>query len=130
MHVRLMRIKQILLYNFTADDKLRDSQVGMRAQNIQVPEPTMNLDLHNDCPSDEFKKHLTIHEFGHALGLGHEHQRSDFWRCIKPFTDIGKMKEDLNVSDEDFADAWKEIDTSEEGHHTPDYDPESIMHYW
>ncbi len=32
--------------------------------------------------SDKYKMSYVLHEFGHALGLDHEHQRSDFWDIL------------------------------------------------
>ena len=57
-------------------------------------------------------KYIVIHEFGHALGLGHEHQRSDFWELTKPYIDVTKMKnvtkmkKDLDLSDTNFQTIW------------------------
>ena len=93
-------------------------------------EPTMWLDLHTGGVNDDYKKHVVIHEFGHILGLTHEHQRSDFWKLIKPFIDQKKMKKDLKLTDDQFKTDWG-IDHSRnvEGVST-EYDPTSIMHYW
>ena len=52
----------------------------------------MWLDLHTGGVGDDYKKYIVIHEFGHTLGLGHEHQRSDFWNLIKPYVNITRLK--------------------------------------
>lgn len=31
---------------------------------------------------DDYKRHLVLHEFGHMLGLGHEHQSPKAWYFI------------------------------------------------
>ena len=88
----------------------------------------MQLDLSksDDC----HKQHLVVHEFGHALGLGHEHQRPDFWKLIEPFVNENKMEkliEDMGACCSD----WK-MDKGlkiEKGTATR-YDSESVMHYW
>ena len=86
----------------------------------------MWLDLHSGGVGDDYKKHIVIHEFGHALGLGHEHQRSNFWNLIKPYVDIARMKKDLGASDKGFKAYW---DSDPQTGICTNYDPQSIMHY-
>ena len=93
---------------------------------------TMQLSL-TKAWSDGLKRHYIIHEFGHALGLGHEHQRSKFWQFLNPYVNLEKMKQDPVVGgDHNFKTNWAEgavsyyssdLDNPEE------YDPQSVMHY-
>lgn len=76
-------------------------------------------------PDKKYQEHLIVHEFGHVLGLGHEHQRSDFWSWLKDHVDENKMKKDLGGR---FSD-WERKDDQMDGGATP-YDSGSVMHYW
>ena len=66
--------------------------------------------------------HIVRHEFGHVLGLEHEHQRSVFWDVAEKFLDVEKMKSDKLVTKAFFR-------AKQRGEGT-DYDSDSIMHYW
>jgi hypothetical protein len=104
--------------------------MGKKATKAKYNQATMWLDLHlNGTVEDKYKKHLVVHEFGHALGLGHEHQRSDFWKLIKPYVDVAKMKKDLGVSTKGFKVNW-DSDSQFKTDKCTAYDPNSIMHYW
>ena len=91
--------------------------------------PTMYLNLFGKPEADQ--RSLVLHEFGHALGLDHEHQRSDFWKVLERFT-IGKkrMQDGDNgcakAADEHFKNDYQ----GRVGVQQTDYDPQSIMHYW
>lgn len=53
------------------------SYLGTDAQQIAADEPTMNYGwLTPDSTDDELRR-VVLHEFGHALGLIHEHQNPD-----------------------------------------------------
>lgn len=53
------------------------SYLGTMCQQIPVSEPTMNYGwLTPDSPEDELRR-VVLHEFGHAMGLIHEHQNPD-----------------------------------------------------
>ena len=67
-----------------------------------------------------------VHEFGHTLGLGHEHQRSDFWECIENYIDQVAMSK--GIGPERFKDWEKNAGLDLEK--ATEYDCESVMHYW
>ena len=93
-------------------------------------EPTMRLGLLSR--REEYNEHIIVHEFGHAYGLQHEHQRSCFLDVAKKYLDETKMKaflrrDDPNYSDDNFLrDYWERA----QGIESPDYDCDSVMHYW
>ena len=60
------------------------SYLGTQARNFPKVEQTMNLQFWRTMPSSEFRR-VTLHEFGHALGLLHEH--------ASPLSDIQWNKE-------------------------------------
>ncbi|WP_339057775.1 matrixin family metalloprotease [Candidatus Regiella endosymbiont of Tuberolachnus salignus] len=54
------------------------SDLGKNSRKTAANEPTMNFDGFTDDPSDEaYLKSATLHEFGHALGLLHEHHNPE-----------------------------------------------------
>ena len=83
------------------------------------------------------QKSLVLHEFGHVLGLEHEHQRSDFWKVLGDKDENGEYRfivgEDEMRSgkygntacNEHFRAAWQAG-----GSMQSEYDSDSIMHYW
>ena len=100
-------------------------------------EPTMFLNLH--WMSDAAKKSYVIHEFGHALGLDHEHQRSRFWDILETKDKKGdhltigvanmqiKGKYGEPACQQHLRKNWTENEVKIT---RPEYDPDSIMHYW
>ena len=50
------------------------SYVGKACRRIDPTEPTMNFGWLDDASSDEEVRSVVLHEFGHAIGLVHEHQ--------------------------------------------------------
>jgi len=115
-----------------------DAALVKRARRKEKQEPTMMLrflhsksddDLEDNKENIAYNNHIIIHEFGHALGMEHEHQRSKFWFYAKDFIDLDKMKRGLGMSDKELQKDYGECPafSTEDG---SDYDPESVMHYW
>ena len=50
------------------------SYLGTHAQHIDAGEPTMNFGWLTPESSDDDVRRVVLHEFGHAIGLIHEHQ--------------------------------------------------------
>jgi len=51
------------------------SYIGRDIVTVKPPDPTMNLGWIEDTEDiSEVDRGVVLHEFGHALGLGHEHQ--------------------------------------------------------
>ncbi len=67
-----------------------------------------------------------MHEFGHALGLGHEHQRKVFGNVLMKFFDDKVLKKTFSQYSRD-VDAYPDDDDHKI---YSEYDPDSIMHYW
>ena len=94
--------------------------------------PTMNLNLKDSSFDPDTQKFLVVHEFGHALGLEHEHRRSGFWKVASKFVDIAKMKADPRLKKANFAEDWgiSESEVVPQSGQCSNYDPRSVMHYW
>ena len=89
--------------------------------------------------TDENKKIYVLHEFGHALGLDHEHQRSDFWDILGEKDENGDYRFIIGEAKMKAGDGCKEAcdqvfmrryDVSYDKQEQSEYDPNSIMHYW
>ena len=89
---------------------------------VTQDKPTMMLNLKD--LTQEFQKSLVIHEFGHALGLDHEHQRSDFWDVLEKFFDKSRIPNSQTIR------VKKTDDMMDREEASCRYDSESIMHYW
>lgn len=50
------------------------SYLGTDCRNIPADEPTMNFGWLDDESTDEDVRSVVLHEFGHAIGMIHEHQ--------------------------------------------------------
>ncbi|MDQ0703591.1 hypothetical protein QF043_002383 [Pseudomonas sp. W3I7] len=101
------------------------SVVGTDALTVPANEPTMHLDPHTT--EDIFKMNI-LHEFGHALGLRHEHKHPDRTLDfnLPKMYELYKKQFNLDKIDvyEQILEKLNPADIIASG-----YDPKSIMHY-
>ena len=75
---------------------------------------------------DDIKIMATVvHQFGHALGLGHALMKPEHWKNLKPYMDLYAMMSDCGAPTmEDLEDQWtgKNLKRS-----IVNYDEDSIM---
>ena len=120
---------------FHIDTEVCWSMVGTDAERLVTdPEqPTMVLSLQDFPPN--IQRNLVIHEFGHALGLEHEHHRSDFWDTVGECFDTEKIIKDFGLlkhskSGKDARACFEREFKKSSKHMQSAYDADSIMHYW
>lgn len=92
-----------------------ESLIGVTARNyVAGGQTSMYLNFRQQNYPDDFYKFIIRHEFGHALGLVHEHQHPDA-PVTYNFTDAPHLEHDM-----------KKFET-EDGEY--EYDFQSVMHY-
>lgn len=104
------------------------SYLGTDALSIPSNEATMNFGWFDETTEDEEFRRTTVHEFGHALGMIHEHQHPeggipwDIPKVIRYYKDTQGWEE---------PDVWAQVltPTSRTVLQMGEYDPLSIMHY-
>ena len=101
------------------------SAIGTYAKRVPKDEPTMHLEPHGDRPT--FFRTI-LHEFGHALGLAHEHQHPD--RKIK-FDEKAVFEGFFDKDEFGIGGIYESIISQfpHKGYLVTDYDEDSVMHY-
>lgn len=100
------------------------SAVGSVALRYDKSEPTMVLDLSNMTPQEIDA--TIIHQFGHALGLGHALIKKDEWDVLEEYVNASEVKKSFNLPvEQDFEMQW----TGQGAEAICNYDKKSVMLY-
>ncbi len=106
------------------------SVVGNTCRDVtDTTEPTMNFGWLTDDSSDTDVESVVLHEFGHALGLVHEHQSPEGgikWNRPKVYSDLSGPPNNWDKATIDFN-MFEAADKDE--HNYTAFDPKSIMMY-
>ena len=104
------------------------SYVGKAAALIDSSEPTMNYGWLTLDTSDSEYQRVVLHEFGHAIGLMHEHQNPE---AGIPWDEeaVYRYYERTQGWPRDYIESNVLAVASENFTNFSDYDPDSIMHY-
>ena len=89
---------------------------------------TVYLNLADLDKEPELQESIVIKQFGHALGLKNEHQRSNFWKVIGKYLNVEKMKENPEIESA-FVNQWAATSEGQTVNSLSKYDPESITHF-
>ncbi len=107
------------------------TQIGTAATKVSKgpdqANATMFLKLNGAGVDARYIEHLVMHEFGHVLSLGHEHQGKVFESSLKKFFDERALRK--------YFGSQYSVDVAgypdDDDHKTcSEYDANSIMHYW
>lgn len=102
------------------------SYIGKDLVYVAADKPTMNLQF-TDNVSDTELKRVTLHEFGHTLGLRHEQQQplaNIPWNSTAVYAYYAQMGWSKQMVDDNVLNK----NTAESSQHT-EFDPTSIMQY-
>lgn len=104
------------------------SKIGILAQKVDKNKKTMNFGWFNDYTSDQSFRRTTIHEFGHALGLKHEHQSPAAKICWDWDKVIPYFNDKEGWSEKRTRGNLEKLSDNNVGNYSA-HDPKSIMHY-
>lgn len=105
------------------------SHIGTVARQIPQGEPTMNYGWLTDASSEDTLRRVVLHEFGHAVGLIHEHQNPQHaidWNRAAVIADLSQPPNswDLATIQHNMFDKYDPAEVE-----ATDTDPLSIMMY-